>query len=252
LTQSIPANENPGCLSLFSGRGKEPYQVKKVPVNEDDASSGVLPYEVNQKFLSSAELSFYLQAREVLSGKYIVCPKVSLAELFHVSETDGRQWQLYKNKIIQKRVDFVVFDSATMKPLYAIELDNSNYDLPDRQQRDEFVDHVFESANLPLVRVDWQSGYSHEEMVETLLTPLLHKDDPPAANLALSRNIPLTANPPPLTEKLDDPRLVICPNCGSTMRKTVATTGAHVGEYYWVCSRYPQCPTFYPASEGGK
>ncbi|MGA7982109.1 MAG: topoisomerase DNA-binding C4 zinc finger domain-containing protein [Chromatiaceae bacterium] len=32
-----------------------------------------------------------------------------------------------------------------------------------------------------------------------------------------------------------------CPTCGATMVKRVAKRGAHSGQSFWGCSRYPDC-----------
>jgi very-short-patch-repair endonuclease len=229
LKQSKPLSENPGCLSLFSGKRK---------AKRKDA--GALPYQINDKFVTPAELSFYLQACEVLEGKYVICPKVALGEL--VSVISSRQNQMARNQISQKSVDFVVCDAATMKPIYAIELDDASHDRKDRQDRDKFVNQVFQSIGLPLLRMNCQSGYSHQEMVEFLLAPLQQGYLPQG----YSRSVAAQSQAQP------QERRVVCPNCGSGMKKVVVTAGVHIGEYYWKCTQYPKCPTFYPAGEREK
>jgi hypothetical protein len=47
-----------------------------------------------------------------------------------------------------------------MKPRCGVELDDSSHARPDRQERDVFVDEVFEVAGLPLLRVPAKSAYS--------------------------------------------------------------------------------------------
>jgi hypothetical protein len=38
-------------------------------------------------------------------------------------------------------------------------LDDASHDRPERKERDEFVDHAFESAGLPLLRIRNGSSY---------------------------------------------------------------------------------------------
>lgn len=217
MKNSSSLSNNPGCLGALFGKHKQ------------KASS--FPYQISSKFVSPAELSFYLQAYEILNGRYTICPKVALSELLAV-KAKGKSWRSAFNKISQKSVDFVVCETQTMKPLYAIELDDASHDRPDRQKRDDFMDRAFAAAGLALLHVDCKRGYSHEEMVETLLMPLQKRNTPPALPVAAPR----TATP-------------TCPTCGAPMRKVAASDGPHAGEYYWRCTKYPQCQTFFPAGE---
>ena len=235
LKSTRPLNENRGCSSFLFGRKQQTYSAQNVPADEEETDS--LPYLVNKKFLSYQEASFYKLAREVLQGKYTVCPKVSLSELFYINESDRSRWQIYRNKIDRKTVDFVVCDSASMKPIYAIELDDPSHERPDRQERDQFVEAVFATAQLPLVRIRGQYAYTHEELVEQLLTPLQNIQNVSAERPA----------PPPVQENQAD--VPVCPTCGSSMRKRKATAGTHAGEIYWICTNYPICQTYYPAGE---
>lgn len=216
-------NENPGCLSIFTGKRKKGIATDADPY----------PYGISDKFISPAELNFYLQAREILSGKYIVCPKISLAELLEVKAEDRSQWQTAFNKISAKRIDFLVCEAATMKPVYGIELDDASHDRPDRAKRDLFVDNVFRVVELPLLHVDCKEAYSHQEMVELLLAPFQQNSNRSASEAAQNSQ-------------------VFCTKCGAPMRKRLATDGPHSGEYYWVCSQYPKCSNFYPAGERAK
>ena len=239
-------NENPGCLSLFSGRKRKAASVKSLPINseavsikslpvedETDAIPDHLPYVVSNKFLSPQEFSFYKLAYQTLNGKYTVCPKVSLAELFSVTETDFSQHQIYLNKIIRKRIDFLVCETSTMKPLYAIELDDSSHDQPVRQKRDQLVEAVFKAANLPLIRMQGKSAYTQEELIAQLLLPLQKGASSPV------NNSPAQAAP---ENKPEPPH---CSKCGAVMRQQTATSGPHTGVAYWVCSNYPTCKNFF-------
>ena len=121
-------------------------------------------------FLSPSELSFYLVLSQVLAGRAVICPKVRLADLLFV--VDRNQNQSYANKIAQKHVDFVLCTPGTMKPIAAIELDDSSHSRRDRQERDDLVDQIFAAAELPLRHVPAQRQYNVVELSE-LLTPLL-------------------------------------------------------------------------------
>ena len=41
----------------------------------------------------------------------------------------------------------------------------------------------------------------------------------------------------------------ICPKCGSEMVLRTAKKGAHAGEQFWGCSRFPDCRTILKAAK---
>jgi hypothetical protein len=257
LKQPKPLSENPGCLSLFKPRRKQDNSINEGPTDPGFS----FPYSINDHFLTNAELSFYLQAREVLSDRYILCPKVSIAELLSITEKNDRANQAAFNRISRKRVDFVVCEAEAMKVLYAIELDDSTHDNPDRQERDDFVNKAFKAANLPLLRVDCKRAYSYQEMIEILFTPLQPKkavapvaqqspaEAPVRSNTVVSSTRKSASTPPPLPGGKESPIPEICPKCGAPMKKVTVKTGAHAGDIYSVCSNYPKCQSFYPTGE---
>lgn len=210
------------------------------PAEEEDS----FPYTINYHFLTNAELSFYQQAREILSDKYVLCPQVSLAAILNINEPEYRENQIAFNKISRKRIDFVVCEAETMRLLYAIELDDASHKRSYRQKRDDFVNRAFEAAGLVLLRIEYQPDYDQQELIETLFSPLrLQKSPIPAQTLVQAAAV----IPPPLLASL-----AVCSVCGAPMRKRAVTAGAHTGEYYWVCTRYPKCQNFFPAREREK
>jgi hypothetical protein len=116
-----------------------------------------LPYRLRDDFLSPAELSFYRVLQLALKDQAVISTKVNLADIFFVARPNENQ--SYRNKIDRKHVDFLLCDPATMKPRCGIELDDSSHARRDRQDRDQFVDQVFDVAGLPLVRFPARSGY---------------------------------------------------------------------------------------------
>jgi hypothetical protein len=51
-----------------------------------------------------------------------------------------------------------------MNPLFAIELDDSSHNQPDRIERDAFVDDVFAVADLPLLHIPVRGSYNTSEL----------------------------------------------------------------------------------------
>ena len=245
MKRSRPLNENSGCLSLFTRNPRSDNSVSSTsddsityyPAEEEDS----FPYTINSHFLTDAELSFYQQASEVLSDKYVLCPQVSLAAILNINEPEFRENQIAFNKINRKRIDFVVCEVETMRMLYAIELDDASHKRPNRQKRDDFVNKAFEAAGLVLLRIEYQPDYNQQELIERLFRPLRPQKSSIPAQISVRT---ATVVPPPLPASL-----TVCSACGAPMRKRAVTTGAHTGEYYWVCTRYPKCQNFFPAGE---
>lgn len=144
-------NTPQGCLvailSLFG-----------IKLGHPSEASGELPYRQRDDFLSAAELSFFRVMMTALGGRAIICPKVNLADIFFVVRANENQ--RHRNRIDRKHVDFLLCDPTTMKPRCGVELDDSSHARRDRQERDDFVDQVFQVAGLPLVRVPAQAAYS--------------------------------------------------------------------------------------------
>jgi hypothetical protein len=72
---TLATRENSGCLAALLGwLGLAPKQKQG-----DDLS---LPYHLRDDFLSPAEISFYHVLQNIVGDRAVVCPKVSLGDLF--------------------------------------------------------------------------------------------------------------------------------------------------------------------------
>lgn len=152
-------NDNRGCLGFL--------YPQPLPQVRDR-----LPYMANKSLLTAAELSFYHVLRLALSEKATICSKVRLADVFFLPQIAGRM--RYFRPIAMKHVDFLICDRNTMKPLFGLELDDSSHQRPDRIARDQFVNAVFEAAQLPLIHVPVRAAYNAQE-IRSLLTPYIER-----------------------------------------------------------------------------
>jgi hypothetical protein len=205
----MTAIQPPGCLGAFLRL----FAPKPAPET--------LPYRVRDDFLSPAEASFYHVLQSMLGERLTICPKVSLAELFFVAQ--GEAHQTYQNKIDRKRIDFLLCQPQTLKPVLAIELDDSSHQRADRQERDAFVEQVFAAAKLPLVRVPVRAAYDTRELASLFQAAM----QPPAATPAPKAD-PVSQTP-------------TCPKCGVPMVRRTARRGNTPGRQFWGCPNYPQC-----------
>jgi len=189
---------------------------------DQTADDQELPYRLRDDFLSAAELSFFRVLGSVIQDKAVICPKVRLADLFFVARPHENQ--SYRNKIDRKHVDFLLCDPLTLKPLLGVELDDSSHARSSRQERDQFVDDVFEVAGLPLLRVPARSTYSPHELLGLIAPHLADRGDfSPHQRISEAGQVP------------------ICSKCDMPMVRRVSSKGQHAGQSFWRCPNYPKC-----------
>lgn len=123
-------------------------------------------YRLRNSVLTKNELAFYQVLEETIASQTLILSKVRLADIF--STAGGRRNQGALNRINSRHVDFVVCDENTFRPVFAIELDDRSHSRPDRVRRDAFVNQLFESAGLPLVRIPARGRYDAREVKERL------------------------------------------------------------------------------------
>jgi very-short-patch-repair endonuclease len=191
-----------------------------------------LPYRQRDDFLSPAEFSFYRVLVSAVGSRAIICPKVNLADVFYVGRSDTKQshqaYQAYRNKISAKHVDFLICDPTTMRPRLAVELDDSSHGRRDRQERDEFVDRVFEAARLPLLHIPAQAAYNPSALWSQVAP---HLEAPAPTQPAMAT--PTPGNGPPTCPK--------CPKCDVPMVQRMASKGKAAGQQFFGCRNYPKC-----------
>jgi hypothetical protein len=197
--------------------------------DETSQSESQFPYHIQNNFLSPAELNFYRVLQTAVSDWAIVLVKVNLGDLFYASTGDYGQNMAYRNRIARKHVDFLLCDPETVRPLLAIELDDSSHNRSDRKERDRFVDGVFAAAQLPLVHVP----VSHRYPTRKLRLFLQQKAGVELQGHSASLDVSAAKK-----EKTAVPN---CPKCDAPMIRRTAQRGASAGNQFWGCSQYPQC-----------
>src|SRR5208337_2634116 len=103
--------------------------------------------------------------RSLHNRNYRAFAQVRLAEL--ANPADSSNVHLLRralNAVMAKSVDFVICDVLTLDPVAVIEVDDRSHLLPERRDRDAFVNAVFAEIGLPLLRVKAQRTYSVAEL----------------------------------------------------------------------------------------
>jgi hypothetical protein len=187
-----------------------------------------LPYRKRDDFLSAAEISFYHVLRHAVGDRFVICPKVRIADVIFV--VDRRRQMTHVNRIDRKHVDFLLCDPDTMVPQVAIELDDASHVREERQSRDDLVDTVFAASGLPLLRCPAKRQYDPRALAMEV-------------DAALSTTRPSFATP----DATDSAPL--CPKCQVPMVLRTATRGAHSGLSFFGCRNFPECRTTRPVTE---
>jgi len=121
---------------------------KAVPILSKKIAEIPLPYKLNESLLTERENNFFRILRPV-ADKYnlYIAVKPRMADFI---DNLGSKYSFYR--ISQKHVDFLLCDND-MKPIMALELDDSTHEREDRKERDEFVSKVYKEIGLKLVQI---------------------------------------------------------------------------------------------------
>jgi len=110
------------------------------------------PYIKKNYLLTEAEHRFFIALQKAITNQYYIFPQIHLANLLYIPKRT-RNWQSYFNRIIQKSVDFVICEKEYLSPILAIELNDSSHNLPNRIERDHFVETALQEGGLPILSV---------------------------------------------------------------------------------------------------
>jgi|JI10StandDraft_1071094.scaffolds.fasta_scaffold940295_2 hypothetical protein len=119
---------------------------------------------VAKPLLTLSEAKFHKYLEMVSQGRCRILIKPRLADVFQHEKGDLAGF----NKISQKHVDFIICRNDDWTPMLAIELDDDSHQKRDRQNRDMFVNALFASTGIPLLRIDVREVDRIEPLVQNL------------------------------------------------------------------------------------
>ena len=128
-------------------------------------------YFARNAIMTERENKFFQQLNEILGNKWFVIPQVHLSALLN-HKVKGQNWKAAFRHINGKSVDFVLLSKETMKPICAIELDDSTHNYKNRAERDAEVERIFTEAKLPLARFKNPEKLSRQDIVNTIATAI--------------------------------------------------------------------------------
>ena len=203
------------------------------------------PYEKQKMLLTPAERSFFGVLEQVIGESHRIFVKVRLGDIFKVKAgLSNSERATAFNKISAKHVDFVICNNESVNILAAIELDDKSHNLKKRQERDIFVNKVFESAGIPLGHIAAQKSYSIQDVsgvVSSLFGIHPDADQKVEDDFSMGDVVPVSEDRGGFSFEGESNSVPYCPSCGNTMVKRQAKKGKHSGEWFWACSAYPEC-----------
>ena len=120
-------------------------------------------YKSAEYLLTPTEIKFYKIIKEITDNIGLcVFVQVAMYEIIKTERIDNF------NKIKSKTMDFVITDRDT-KIKKCIELDDYTHKYKYRIKRDEFVNRVFQQANIPLLRIKVNNYYNKEELQKLII-----------------------------------------------------------------------------------
>lgn len=180
-----------------------------------------LPFRLREKFMSAPEAALF-RALQTMAGKhYVVCPKVSLNDVFYIVRPNENVH--FFNKIFRKHVDFLLCDPRSLQPAFGVEMVKP-VAKNETREADQFLEELFISAGLPLVHVLSSENYSEEDLAELFQLAILKVKETKTLRA---------------TGKVDS--VPHCPVCGKMMVLRMHRTGYDKGKRYYGCMDNPKC-----------
>ena len=161
-------------LKLFSRRLDERFRVRSVDSGDGlgSESKAYPEYVCCPSLLTPTEIRFHRGLKTALKPWYSVSCKTRLEDIIRVRNDVGRKLRFScRNRIKSRHVDFLVYDPVDTEIIAAIELDDSSHLRRDRQERDRFVNDLFASCGLPLLRVPVSREYDFDEIANQIRNP---------------------------------------------------------------------------------
>lgn len=181
----------------------------------------LLPYRLREQFLGTTELALFHTLKEMLGGRYLICPKVSLNDVFYIVRPNENVH--FFNKFFRKHVDFLLCDPKTLAPAFGVEIVRP-ISKNDTRDTDKFMDDIFTNAGLPLVHIPSSEKYDQSEIVNLFQL----------AVMKIGGTGSVRANHG--TDSVPH-----CPVCGKMMVLRMYRDGPDYGKKYYGCMDSPKC-----------
>jgi hypothetical protein len=130
-----------------------------------------MPYTYTAKaLLTPTEARFHSCLLQITQERCRIQIKPRLADVFEHEKVNGA-FQM----ISQKHVDFLICRNEDWMPMLGIELDDASHNRAETRKRDMFVNLLFASTGVPLLRLPVEELDHLEPLVEELTRAWYHR-----------------------------------------------------------------------------
>ncbi|MBR5709801.1 MAG: DUF2726 domain-containing protein [Thermoguttaceae bacterium] len=138
---------------------------------EDGTEDISKDYDPRASIMTPTEIKYYEDLCDALNRAGLevsVWPQVNVSAIIEASGNDSKQKARAFNRICRKSVDYVIANKETQATLVCIELDDYTHSWNSRQERDDFINTVFDEVGIPLFRIKVERHYDFYEIVSTV------------------------------------------------------------------------------------
>ncbi|HLS99027.1 MAG: DUF2726 domain-containing protein [Porticoccaceae bacterium] len=134
-------------------------------IKRNAAGSVGFPYQPAGILFSAAERAFLGVLDQAVGPQYRVFGKVRVADVARVKPGLGRSArQGALNRIAAKHFDFVVCRASDLAVICAVELNDRSHTSRHARARDQFIETLCRTIDLPLLQVAARAAYSHQDI----------------------------------------------------------------------------------------
>ena len=131
--------------------------------------NGSYHYLAQPRLMTPAEEGVFRMLVQLCEAQCYVIPQVDLACLLN-HKIRGQNWDAASKQLNGRMVDFVLLDQESLKPLCAIELDDTCHNTADRQSSAQEIERIFAGTKFPLVRLTQAMASSREKVGEAIMS----------------------------------------------------------------------------------
>ena len=138
---------------------------------EDGTEDISKDYDPRASIMTPTEIKYYEDLCDALNRAGLevsVWPQVNVSAIIEASGNDSKQKARAFNRICRKSVDYVIANKETQATRVCIELDDYTHSWNSRQERDDFINTVFDEVGIPLFRIKVERHYDFYEIVSTV------------------------------------------------------------------------------------
>lgn len=133
-------------------------------------------YELRSDFFNRSEFIFYQLLEENISKKFMIFSKTRIEDFIRVKSGlwKNETWWL-RSRIKSRHVDFLICNELGT-PRLAIEIDGGSHNNPNRQERDNFLDRIYNEVGLEVIHI--RVGENFEQRVRDIVIKLQNANPP--------------------------------------------------------------------------